>query len=133
MSVIVGFIDNPEGQAAIDFAISEARRRDDRLVVINSKLGGSHEDENDYDQMREAMERLQSRLSSEGIDHELHEYVRGNSPARDLVDAADEHDADLIVIGIRRRSTTGKILLGSNALEILHDAPVPVVCVKRPR
>lgn len=133
MSVIVGFIDNPEGQAAIDFAISEARRRDDRLVVINSKLGGSHEDENDYDQMREAMERLQSRLSSEGIDHELHEYVRGNSPARDLVDAADEHNADLIVIGIRRRSTTGKILLGSNALEILHDAPVPVVCVKRPR
>lgn len=37
-----------------------------------------------------------------------------------------------MVIGIRRRSTTGKMLLGSNALEILHDAPCPVLCVKDP-
>ncbi|MFP3915184.1 MAG: DUF4380 domain-containing protein, partial [Actinomycetota bacterium] len=51
-------------------------------------------------------------------------------PAEDLMEAVGEHDAGLIVIGIRTRSATGKFLLGSNALEILHDAAVPVLCVK---
>ena len=59
-----------------------------------------------------------------------HEYVRGNKPAEDIVTAAKIYEAELIVIGIRQRSATGKLLLGSNALDILHDAPVPVLCVK---
>ncbi len=44
--------------------------------------------------------------------------------------AVEATGAGLIVIGIRKRSTTGKVLLGSNALDILHDSPVPVLCVK---
>jgi nucleotide-binding universal stress UspA family protein len=36
----------------------------------------------------------------------------------------------MIVIGIRTRSATGKLLLGSNAMDILHDTTVPVLCVK---
>jgi nucleotide-binding universal stress UspA family protein len=36
----------------------------------------------------------------------------------------------MIVIGIRTRTATGKLLLGSNTLDILHDTRVPVLCVK---
>ena len=49
----------------------------------------------------------------------------------DIMEAVNTHDAELIVIGVRTRSATGKFLRGSNALEILHDAKVPVLCVKR--
>lgn len=130
MSLILGFIDTPEGWAAARQAVTEARLRDVPLVAVNSKRGGSNEDADDYLATEDAMAKLQGMLVDQGVDFQVKEYVRGLSPSEDLIAASREFEADLIVIGIRRRSTTGKVLLGSNALEILHDADVPVMCVK---
>ncbi len=129
-SIVVGFIDTPQGRAAIDQAIAESRLRDAPLVIVHSMMGGNRESEEEYVAAADALEKLQQRLTDEGVDFSVHEYVRGQKPAEDLVQAAEEFDAELIVIGIRRRSATGKVLLGSNALDILHDSPVPVLCVK---
>lgn len=60
----------------------------------------------------------------------LRGIVRGNTPAEDLKQAAEEEKADLIVIGVRNRSALGKLLLGSNAQEIIMSAPCPVLCVR---
>jgi nucleotide-binding universal stress UspA family protein len=43
---------------------------------------------------------------------------------------AREQGSDLVVIGIRRRTPTGKLILGSQAQRILLDAPCPVLAVK---
>jgi nucleotide-binding universal stress UspA family protein len=56
--------------------------------------------------------------------------VRGHEPAEDLINIAEACDADLIVIGLRRRTPVGKLILGSNAQRILLDAPCPVLAVK---
>lgn len=130
VTFVVGFIDTPEGWAAVRYATSEAKSRGARLIIVNSMRGGRHDEQEDYAEIRDAVADLGKRLDDEGVDHEVVEYVRGNPPARDLIEASERFDADLIVIGIRRRSATGKALLGSNALDILHDAEVPVVCVK---
>lgn len=129
-SIVVGFIDTPQGRAAIDQAVAESRLRHVPLIIVHSMMGGNRESEDEYVAAAEALEKLQERLSAEGVDFSVHEYVRGQKPADDLIQAAEEFDAELIVIGIRRRSATGKVLLGSNALDILHDSPVPVLCVK---
>src|SRR5665647_866365 len=50
--------------------------------------------------------------------------------AEDIIGAASREEAVLIVIGLRRRSPVGKLLLGSNAQRILLDAPCPVLAVK---
>ena len=50
--------------------------------------------------------------------------------SEDVVNVANEAKADLIVIGLRRRSLVGKLLLGSNAQEILTQADCPVLVVK---
>ena len=56
--------------------------------------------------------------------------MRGLDPAEDLINVAEEVSADLIVIGLRRRSPVGKLILGTNAQRILLDAPCPVLAVK---
>ncbi len=130
MKIVVGFIDSPEGNAAIEQAIEEARLRGASLIIVNSMLGGDHEQQQDYIAMDKRLAELTERLSDEGIDHKVHGYVRGEKPVADIVAAVNEYSADLIVIGIRKRTATGKVFLGSNALDILHDSPVPVLCVK---
>ncbi len=129
-SIVVGFIDTPEGHAALDTAMDEARLRDAKLVVLHSMVGGTREKDDEYLASAEAIEAVHEQLSASGVEHSTHEYIRGNTPARDIIDAVDQHGAGLIVIGIRKRSATGKVLFGSNALDILHGAPVPVLCVK---
>jgi nucleotide-binding universal stress UspA family protein len=130
VTLVVGFIDTPEGWAAVRYAASEAKGRGASLVLVNSMRGGRHDDPEDYEATREAVEKATSLFDDEGVEYEVHEYVRGNNPVDDLIGAADKYEADQIIIGIRRRTATGKALLGSNALDILHDANVPVVCVK---
>lgn len=131
MDIVVGYVNSPEGGAAIDHGIAEARLRGAKLVVVHSMMGGDHEETEEYRRSAEAMEAVHERLHTEGIEHCTHEYVRGRRPAEDLMAAVADHNAVLIVIGIRTRTATGKFLLGSNALEILHDTTVPVLCVKR--
>lgn len=132
-SIVVGFVDTPAGNAALEAGIEEARRRERPLVIVNSMRGGRATGEEETLAAREAVDRVRRRLATEGIEFDVREYARGNDPARDLIETAAESDTELLVIGIRRRSATGKLILGSNALEILHDATVPVLCVKAPR
>ena len=51
-------------------------------------------------------------------------------PAEELIRTAESADAEFIVIGLRRRSPVGKLLLGSNAQRVLLDACCPVLAVK---
>jgi nucleotide-binding universal stress UspA family protein len=129
-SVVVGWIKSPEGQAAIDAAVEETRRRQGRLVVVHSSKGGADEDPNTVVELRDALADLEQRLGADGLEVTVRDYVRGKDPADDLIDVAEKEGAALIVIGLRRRSPVGKLLLGSNAQEILLRADCPVLAVK---
>ena len=61
---------------------------------------------------------------------EVRQLVRGFEPAEDLIGIAESSGAELIVIGLRRRTPVGKLILGSNAQRILLDAHCPVLAVK---
>lgn len=129
MKVLVGFIKTPEGEAALEAAIGEARLRGATLVVVHSLVGGGR-DEDQLPAYTDALRRVADRLTAEGIDHEIRELVRGNAPADDLVGFARDEGIDLIVIGLRRRSPVGKLVLGSNAQDVLLGADCPVLAVK---
>lgn len=130
MSIIVGFVDRPESKAAVELALAEARRRQTKLVLVHSLKGGLSDSETAAGVYASELRALKDRFEAEGVEHELREYVRGNEPVEDLSAAAEEFGAELIVIGIRQRTATGKLILGSNATDVLFGAPCPVLTVR---
>lgn len=129
-SIVVGYTLTGEGEAALDRAIAEARLRSVTLEVVHSRREGGERDVDDMRRSDEALAAVRERLEAEGIEHRVHHFIRGNSPSEDLVALARESEADLLVIGLRHRTRTGKFLLGSNAQDILLDSPCPVLAVK---
>jgi nucleotide-binding universal stress UspA family protein len=129
-TIVVGYVPKPEGRAALRRGADEAKLRDCRLVVVNSHRGGREFDRNDAAESEAQLEEVRGELSRAGLQHEVRQLVRGMDPAEDLVTVADEVGAELIVIGLRRRSPVGKLILGSNAQRVLLDAPCPVLAVK---
>ena len=130
MSIIVGYIPTREGRAALRAARAEALLRQDKLVVVNSHRGGRDFDAEEAQRFEDELGRVQRDLDEAGIEHEVRALVRGNEPAEDLVEVAQESEANLIVIGLRRRTPIGKLILGSNAQRILLEATCPVLAVK---
>ncbi|MFN8044964.1 MAG: universal stress protein [Dermatophilaceae bacterium] len=130
MTIVVGYVPTKEGRAALDRAIAEAKLRSQKLVVINSNRGGRDFDGDANARSEDELERIEADLREGGLEVEVRQLVRGKEPAEDLIAVADESDADLIVIGLRRRTPVGKLILGSNAQRILLDAPCAVLAVK---
>ena len=130
MTIVVGYVPTNEGRAALARAVEEATTRGRRLVVVNSARTHRDTDEAAAQAADEELREMVDRLTDEGGEVELRRLERGSEPAEGLIDVATETEADLIVIGLRRRSPVGKLILGSNAQRILLDAPCAVLAVK---
>jgi nucleotide-binding universal stress UspA family protein len=127
--VVVGYVPNPRGRAALEHALAEAERRGARLVVVNASRGDALVDE-EYLQGAE-LRQLEADLTVTGVPFELRRPI-GRDVAEELSAAAAETGAELVVIGLRRRSAVGKLLMGSAAQRILLDVDCPVLAVKGP-
>jgi len=132
VSVVVGYVPTKEGRAALRRASEESLLRRTKLVVINSSRGGKDFDAGEARRFEAELAAVQEQLDEAGVEHEVRQLVRGNEPAHDLIEVAEEVNADFIVIGLRRRTPVGKLILGSNAQRILLDASCPVLAVKAP-
>jgi len=130
VAIVVGYVPTKEGRAALRRAAEESLLRKSRLIVINSQRGGRDFDADEAQRFDAELTRIQSELDAEGLEHEVRQLVRGNEPAEDLIAVAEAEQAEFIVIGLRRRTPVGKLILGSNAQRILLDAPCPVLAVK---
>jgi nucleotide-binding universal stress UspA family protein len=128
MPIVVGFVPTPEGHAALDRAIAEARLRQRRLVVLNASRGDALVDPRYASP--QAWAQVQQQLAESGVDHEVEQAVEARDPADQLLAVARETNAELIVIGLRRRTPVGKLIMGSAAQRVLLEADCPVLAVK---
>ena len=131
MTVLIGYVPTPEGAAALDHAITEARERDARLVVVNTSRGDAHVDRR-YAADAE-LDSVTTRLREAGIKHDVIHGIRGRDAADEILALSEELDVRGIVIGVRHRTPVGKLLLGSNSQRILLEAACPVIAVKAAR
>ena len=128
MTVLVAYVPRPEGQAALDKAIEIAKERTERLMVVNAGPGGQAADPSIADAID--VERIEKRLRESGIKAEFKQFVRGKGTVEEILDLVESLPASLLVIGLRKRSSVGKLILGSVAQDVLLSARCPVLAVK---
>lgn len=128
MSIIVGFVPTPAGEAALAAGIAEAQLRKEDLVIVNSARQGALVDKSvaPEDVLAQAAERA----SDAGVAARVIQPPYQHDLADEFLDVAREVDASLIVIGLRHRTQVGKFILGSHAQQILMQADRPVLAVK---
>lgn len=104
----------------------------DTVHAVNSQVGGEATTADDVREGEDALNVVQSRLGALAT-VENHQFVRGNDPTTDVIAFVEEADADELVIGVRKRNPTAKLVFGSVAQEILLNANVPMAVVPRER
>jgi nucleotide-binding universal stress UspA family protein len=129
VTILVAYVPRPEGRAAVDKGIELAKASGEKLLVINAGAGVGPLQSSSIADTTDT-ENLETKLRSSGADAEFRQYVRGNTPAEEVLDIAEAENVSLIVLGLRKRSPVGKLILGSVAQTILLQATCPVLSVK---
>lgn len=128
MTILVAYVPRPEGQAALDKGIEIAKRRNEPLMVVNASPGGRQEDLSKADV--QDVERVEKLLAESGVNATFKQFVRGNSAVAEIEALVESLQVSVLVIGLRKRTAVGKLIMGSVAQEVLLSVSCPVLAVK---
>jgi nucleotide-binding universal stress UspA family protein len=130
MKILVGYDGSDEAKEALKVAKKHAKAFDGKIYVLTSLVGGTGERAKDIFEAKNNLEDAIISIEKDGIPCEEHLLIRGMDPGEDLVQFAEDNDADEIIIGVIKKSKVQKFLLGSNAQYVILHSPCMVVAVK---
>ena len=130
MKILVGIDGSNTSQEALLLAIKNAIAFGGELMAVTSMTTGTPEENEEIRAAETTLAQAKSVAEDAGITCSTHLLIRGNSAGEDIVDFAAENEVALIVVGIKRRSRVGKILMGSSAQFVILKAQCPVLTVK---
>lgn len=137
MNIVTGVTSRPESRAALDRAVEEAQLRGATLHIVRTMGEGLSENpeklagwSRDLEAARQEGDEVVAKLAERGIDATYRVEPVERDAASTLLEVVEELDAALLVIGLRRRSPVGKLVLGSVSQDVLLGAECPVLAVK---
>jgi nucleotide-binding universal stress UspA family protein len=134
--ILVGYDGSAAGRKAFDAALELAAKHGAELYVVSvarpSEVGDDVETEAVIEHSRQYHRRLLAELktsvATKGV--KVHSEVAVGHPAEQIIYHADQHHADLIVVGDRGRSKFSRLLLGSVSKQVTEHAGRPVLVVR---
>jgi nucleotide-binding universal stress UspA family protein len=142
LQILVPVDDSPQAMAAVEHAVTHYADADITLLTVieytekktSLVRGGRGREEGWYAAEREAARALLDEATDLATEHgvEVDTVVEDGSPSAKILEAVDELDTDIVVMGFRKRSPTGKALFGSTAQDVLLSVACPVVTVPAP-
>lgn len=146
-TIVVGTDGSPDAEDALRAAAELARLNPDTKVhVVGAfqpipagrirEMADSLPDEFRsllYGSMRvdATMDVARSLMKVAGVEADYHEV--DDHPTDAILNAAEDHGADLIVVGSRGQGATKRLLHGSVSTNVLHHAPCAVLVVRKDR
>lgn len=144
--VLVAVNGTPDAQAALEFALEEAERRDVPLLVVNvwafpdrAGLSEGRSWAGREPGWTQAMKEDAERVLSEAVAGivELHPDVvveriaaHGINITQTLLEIADARAAELVVVGARSRHPAAELALGAICVQLAQQAPQSVAVVR---
>jgi len=131
MSTCVVLVDErPESRAALDWAVRTVSAFPGAAATkLHVILGPSTDIPGGPRYVSPSLNHdVTAQLNKSGLPYEM--YTEAEDPVHRVINLAETVGADLVVIGMQKRSATLKLFIGSHARDILVDAPCPVVTVK---
>jgi nucleotide-binding universal stress UspA family protein len=126
-AVVVGYVPSDTRFLAVREGEREARSRGARLVLVNVVGEVGYQNPTAADEKN--LDAVVAYLTSQGADHSVDQRNSEDAPAEVLLDVARQQEAELIVVGLHRRSRVQKALMGSTAQRVILSAGIPVLTV----
>lgn len=130
MKILVGYDGSNSAKEALNLAKIHAKTFGATVDVVTSMEKGTESQREEIEQAESALEWAKSLFDEQDIPCDKHLLIRGLAAGEDLVEFAEEHQIDEIIVGVKRRSKVGKLLMGSTAQYVILKASCPVVSVK---
>ena len=130
MKILVGYDGTNSAKEALNLAKTHAKALGASVAVVMSMEKGTKGQREEITQAEAGLEWAKSLFDENEITCDAHLLIRGLYPGEDIVEFANENQVDEIIVGVKRRSKVGKLLMGSTAQYIILKAPCPVVSVK---
>jgi nucleotide-binding universal stress UspA family protein len=130
MKILVGYDGTNAAKEALNLAKMHAKSFGAEVDIITSMEKGTENERDDIEQVERGLAWAKTLFDEDDIACNTHLLIRGLTPGEDLVQFAEESKADEIMVGVKRRSKVGKLLMGSTAQFIILNASCPVVSVK---
>jgi nucleotide-binding universal stress UspA family protein len=130
MKILVGYDGSNVAKEALGLAIRHAKIFSAGVEIVASMTKGTESDRKDIEKAEHGLQYAKGLFDQESITCNTHLLIRGLSPGEDIVEFARENHIDEIILGVKRRSKVGKILMGSTAQYVILNAHCPVVSVK---
>jgi len=130
MKILVGYDGSNSSKEALKVARKHALSFGASVDVVTSMEKGTEQEQRGIEDAERGLEWAKSMFEEKGVSCRTHLLIRGMAPGEDLVQFAKDNKVDEIIVGVKRRSKVGKILMGSTAQFVVLQAPCPVVSVK---
>jgi nucleotide-binding universal stress UspA family protein len=130
MKILVGYDGTNSAKGALNLAKSHAKALGASVEVVRSMQKGTESQRKEIEQAERGLEYAKTLFKEDKIACNTHLLIRGLSAGEDIVEFADENEVDEIIVGVKRRSKVGKLLMGSTAQYVILQAQCPVVTVK---
>ena len=132
MSVAVAYQASASERLTLKEAAKEADLRQTALSVLHIAEGVDIDIiEDQKTRVRDEITQVLEEVNLPGVEWTL-EVATGVDVAETVLDLVADSEVELLVIGARRRSAVGKMIMGSVTQTIILRADVPVLVVKAP-
>jgi len=131
MKILVGYDGSNEAKDALKLAQKHSKAFGVKIDVVKSVTRNHLLDRSLIQTAEEKLEReIRNQLNGDITSYKTRLLVSSRSSGENLVWFAELENIDEIIIGVRRRSKVGKLLLGSTAQYVVLHALCPVITIK---
>jgi nucleotide-binding universal stress UspA family protein len=130
MKIMLGYNQFPLDSSVITVTLDQAKAFKAQVHLVTSMAVGEEVPKIEFDTAEENLNKAKQFFLDQGIDCVALLIETGMGVEEDLVQYAETHKIDEVIIGVKSRSKLGKLIFGSTAQYVILKSSCPVVAVK---